>query len=171
MPRTSERAQALEDFDAAIEVAAYAYLLGSDEVEEEEVEELEEIEAEHIQDLLAVRDIIATHRYLSRDVGAGRHEIDILEAYIYQYPETAFLALFRMHRASFWQLVEILTQAGRRGYWDHRAIESECSPKPIYYQTAVALYMLGGGGGTGERTRIALNIGYGHSSGIYLADD
>ena len=74
MPRTSERAQALEDFDAAIEVAAYAYLLGSDEVEEEEVEELEEIEAEHIQDLLAVRDIIATHRYLSRDFSAGRHE-------------------------------------------------------------------------------------------------
>jgi len=62
------------------------------------MEELEEIEEEHIQDLLAVRDIIATHRYLSHDVGAHRHEIDILEAYIYQYPETAFLALFRMHR-------------------------------------------------------------------------
>ena len=61
MPRTSERAQALEDIDAAIEVAAYAYLLGSDEVEEEEVEELEESEAEHIQGLLAIRDIIATH--------------------------------------------------------------------------------------------------------------
>jgi len=81
---------------------------------------------------------------------------------IYQYPETAFLALFRMHRASFWQLVKISTQAGRRGYWDHRAIESGRSPKPIYYQIAVALYILGGGGGgAGERTRIALNIGYG----------
>ena len=52
-------------------------------MEEEEVEELEDIEAEHIQDLLAVRDIIATHRCLSRDVSAGRHEIDILEAYMY----------------------------------------------------------------------------------------
>jgi len=130
MPRTSERTQALQDIDAAIEVAAYAYLLGSDEVEEEEVEELEEIE-EHIQDLLAVRDIIATPQYLSRDVGAGRHEIDILEAYIYQYPGGAFLALFRLHRVSLWQLVGILTQAGRRGYWDHRAIESGRSPKPI----------------------------------------
>ena len=63
-------------------------------MEEEEIEKLEEIEEEHIQDLLAVRDIIATHRYLSHDVvGAGMHEIDILEAYIYQYPETAFLAV------------------------------------------------------------------------------
>jgi len=59
MPQTSEKAEALEDIDAAIVVAAYAYLLASDEVEEEEVEELEEIEEEHIQDLLAVRDIIA----------------------------------------------------------------------------------------------------------------
>jgi len=59
MPQTSEKAQALEDIDAAIVVAAYAYLLAS-EVEEEEVEELEETEEEHIQDLLAVRDTIAT---------------------------------------------------------------------------------------------------------------
>jgi len=41
MPRTSEKAQALEDLDAAIEVAVYAYLLASDEVEEEEIEESE----------------------------------------------------------------------------------------------------------------------------------
>jgi len=60
-------AQALEDIDTAIEVAAYAYLLASDEMGSEEIEELEEIE-EHIQDLLAVRDIIATHQYLSHDV-------------------------------------------------------------------------------------------------------
>ena len=109
----ASKAQALEGVDVAIEVAAYAYLLASDGVGDGEIEELEEIE-EHIQDLLAVRDIIATHWYLSHDVGAGRHEIDILEAYIYQYPETAFLALFRMHRAPFWQLVKILTQADRR---------------------------------------------------------
>jgi len=66
-----------------------------------------------------------------------------------------------MHWGFFWQLVEILPQAGSRGYWNHQALESGRSPKPIYYQIAVALYMLGGGGGTGERSWIALNIGYG----------
>jgi len=57
----------------------------------------EENEAEHIQDLLAIRDIIATHRHLCCDIGASRHEIDILEAYIYQYSKIVLLALFRMH--------------------------------------------------------------------------
>ena len=37
-------------------------------MEEEEIEELEEIEEEHIQDILAVRNIIATHWYLSHEV-------------------------------------------------------------------------------------------------------
>jgi len=130
----SEKAQVLRDIDTAIEVAAHAYLLASDKVEEEEMEELEEIEEEHIQDLLTVQDTIAIHRYLIHDVGAGRHEIDVFKAYIYQYPKTAFLGLFHMHRASFWQLVEILIQAGRKGYWDHGAIESVRSPKPTYYR-------------------------------------
>jgi len=94
MPRIPEKAQALGDIGAAIEVAAYAYLLASDEVEEEETEELEEIEKEHIQDLLAVRDINATHPYLSHDVGAGRREIGILEAYI-QYINTLRLHFLR----------------------------------------------------------------------------
>ncbi|KAF8447048.1 hypothetical protein BGX38DRAFT_1142992 [Terfezia claveryi] len=116
MPRISERAQTLQDVDAAVEIAACTYLLASDEVEEEEIEE--EIEEEHIYDLLAVQEIIGTQRYLSHDTSAGRPDIDVLEAYIHEYPETAFLALFRMHRASFWHLVEILTQASRGGYWD-----------------------------------------------------
>jgi len=101
MPQTSERAQALEDIDATIKVAAYTYLLGSDEVEEEEVEEFKKSEVEHMQDLLVIRDVIADHRYLSHDASADRYEIDILEAYIYQYPETAFVVLFRMHQGFF----------------------------------------------------------------------
>jgi len=100
MPRTSDRAHILEDIDAAIEIAACSYLLVSDEVGEIEVEEEEE-EEEHIQDLLEVQEVIVAHHYLSRDTSAGRHDIDVFEAYIYEYPETAFLAfleLFRMHR-------------------------------------------------------------------------
>ncbi|KAF8430308.1 hypothetical protein EV426DRAFT_13256 [Tirmania nivea] len=155
MPQTSEKAQILEDIDTAVETTVCFYLLASDEEEEEEIKE------DHIQDLLAVREIIAIHWYLSYDTSADRHDIDILDVYIYEYPETAFLALFRTHRASFWQFIKLLTQAGRRGYWDHRAMENRRSLRPLYQQAVVALYMLGGGGGTSKRTRIVLNIGFG----------
>ena len=42
--------------------------------------------------LCAVQEVIAAHQYLSRDTSAGRHDIDILEAYIHGYPGDAFLA-------------------------------------------------------------------------------
>jgi len=145
MPRTSEEAHALEDIEASLETAACAYILASDSEEEEELED-------DIEDLLLVQEIIASHL---PDASAGKHDIDILEAAIREYPETAFLALFRMHRASFWQLVEMLTQASEGGYWDPRAGQS---PRAIYQQIAVALYILGGGGGATERSPITVNI-------------
>ncbi|KAF8419774.1 hypothetical protein EV426DRAFT_676658 [Tirmania nivea] len=154
MPRKLEKAQTLDDIDAVVKISACSCLLASD-AEDQEVEE------EHIEDLLEVQVSLLLTGIFPHDASAGRHDIDILNTYIYEYPETAFLTLFRMHRASFWQLVKILTQAGRGGYWDHRAIERGASPKLIYQHIAVALYMLGGGGGTRERTRIALNIGFG----------
>ena len=56
-----------------------------------------------LKDLAIIYDVITSKRYLaSRDSTAGRHADDSLEAYIRQYPVTAFLALFRMHRSSFW---------------------------------------------------------------------
>ena len=155
MPRISERARALENIEDAIKSAVCTYLLVSDEEEEEEKKE------EDIKDLFDAHDMIISHRYLSHDMSAGRHaNIDILESYIHEYPETVFLALFCMHRASFWQLVELLTEAGGEKYWDHRVIMTGRNPRPIYQQIAVALYVLGGGT-TGEKTRIVLNIGYG----------
>ena len=48
---------------------------------------------EHIDDLLTIRDVIASQRYLSRE-SAANQDTDVLEAYIRHYPETAFLALF-----------------------------------------------------------------------------
>ena len=63
------------------------------QAEEEEIEE--KIEEEHIQDVLAVQDIISAHWY---NASAGRHDIDV---YIYEYPETVFLTTFRMHCATF----------------------------------------------------------------------
>ena len=110
-----------------------------------------------------MQDHIASHRYLSlRDISAGRLDSDVLEAYIYEYPGTTFLVLFRMHRASFWQLVTILSDAGGQDYWDQRqwgTLSGFC--RPIYQQIAVAIYVLGGGGGTAARTRVTLNIGHG----------
>lgn len=55
------------------------------------------------------------------------------------YPETAFLALFRMHGASFWQLVKMLTEAGgsrgvlgnSRSFNRPHADPSRLSPDPI----------------------------------------
>ena len=60
--------------------------------------------------------MIVFHRYLSHNTSAGRISFDILEAYIHEYSESAFLALFHMHKASFWQLIEVLTEAGGEAY-------------------------------------------------------
>ena len=40
------------------------------------------------------------------------------QAYIHYYDDSTFRSLFRMHHASFWQLVELLTQAGGANYLD-----------------------------------------------------
>ena len=161
MPRISERAKVLESVEDAAVFASCVYLLASDEEEEEEEdEEAEDEEEEDIRELLEIHEMITSCRYLSRKASAGRVNIDILDTYIHEYPKTAFLALFRMHKESFWKLVEILTLVGGDKYWDLRATMQGRNPRPIYQQIAVALYMLGGGG-TGERARIALNIGHG----------
>ena len=105
MPRVSEKAQALQGIQEAIEITAWAYLLASSFEEEDDVEE-------DLEDLLDIREVIASQRYISCGVhgSAGHHGDDSLEAYIRVYSEEAFLRLFRMHRASFWQLKELLTR-------------------------------------------------------------
>jgi len=52
-----------------------------------------------------------------------------------------------------------LTETGGEGYWNQRGM-ARGYKSSIYQQIAVALYVLGGEGGTGERTRIVLNISY-----------
>ena len=58
------------------------------------------------------------HRSDSRGVhgSAGRYGDDSLETYVRVYSEEAFLRLFRMHGASFWQLIELLGKAGGPEY-------------------------------------------------------
>ena len=152
MPRTSERACALASIDDAIESATCAYLLASDE-------DMDDTDEEDIEDLLAMRESLAAYRYLAPcDITAGRHTADTLKDYIWEFPERTFLAFFHMHRASFWQLVDVLTKAEGDEYW---GIKHGHAPKPAYQQIAIALYMLGGGAGTKERSRVHMNIGYG----------
>ena len=110
--------------------------------------------------LRTIKKIVDSHRYLSsRGKSAGRHgNHDSLERYIREYPESSFRSLFRMQRASFWQLVEVLTHAGGPEYWCQNDVGRGC-PRPIYQQIAAGLYVLGGGG-TVLKSRILLNIGH-----------
>jgi len=90
----------------------------------------------------------------------AQEDSGILEGYILTSPDATFLALFRMHRASFWRVVEILTSASGVEYWERS--NTGLPARPIYQQIAAALCVLGGGEGvTRERNRITLNIGYG----------
>ena len=134
MPRISKRAQVLQSFEDAILYASCAYLLASDTRRTRRMRKMRCILRNSLK-------CMKSHRYLSREATAGkvndinRVNIDILEVYIRGYPEAAFLALFRMHKASFWQLVEVLTQAVGEKYWDHRIIADGRNPRPIYIST------------------------------------
>ena len=70
--------------------------------------------------VINVYNMIEGHRYLSRGDCSGRHDCNILDNIIYQFSEERFIAMFGMHRASFWQLVNVLKNAGEVGYWDGR---------------------------------------------------
>ena len=162
MPRTTERGQALQAIESALESTVLVYLMESScEEDDFPVHEFEE----NIGDHLAIQEAIASSRYLYRGDSAGRHasHSDSLEEYIQHYPEAAFLALFRMHRTSFWQLVDLLTRASGPDYWGHDQSQHKKPgrpSKPIHQQIAVGLYVLRGGQ-TLEKSRIAMNIGYG----------
>jgi len=83
--------------------------------------------------LVNAHDVIEGHRYLSRGDGAGRHDSNVLDNIIYEFSEDRFLAMFRM---PFWQLVNILKDAGGRGYWDGREHVARTAggrpPRPAY---------------------------------------
>jgi len=87
----SGRAQVLHDIDPEVEAIAYAYALASSSEKEEEYEE-------DLEDLLDVRVAIISNSYLLPRSSAGKHDINILETYIQNYPDTTFLNLFRMQR-------------------------------------------------------------------------
>ncbi|KAF8423063.1 hypothetical protein EV426DRAFT_705564 [Tirmania nivea] len=118
-----------------------------------------------LDEVMGVYRQILAHCYLAARGSAERHHtrgISILKNLIRNYPESAFLNLFRMYRISFWILVDLITPM-----WPTEP-GAKTPPYPIYQQVAVALYVLGSvGSGGQERSRIALNISKG-AVGIYL---
>ncbi|RPB21082.1 hypothetical protein L211DRAFT_459760 [Terfezia boudieri ATCC MYA-4762] len=93
---------------------------------------------ELLGEVLGIYRKILAHRYVAARGSAGRHYsrgISILENLIRNYPESAFLNLFRMHRISFWKLVDLISPMWPR---ERRAKKP---PRPIYQQVAVALYV------------------------------
>jgi len=88
---------------------------------------------EMLEELWVVYKIVSARHYIaSRGISAGRHmhhgvgEISILENLIKNYPEQAFLKQFRMHRTSFWALIELITPM-----WPTEPT-SKKKPRPIY---------------------------------------
>ena len=66
-----------------------------------------------MEDLWEIHELVSEKRYLmDRTLSAGRHEGDTLYHLIYDYPDSAFLTMFHMHRNAFWKIVELLTP-----YW------------------------------------------------------
>lgn len=162
MPRLAERHQALQALDHAIESGIFVYLIESLSSKGD---------LEDIEELLIIQESIASLWSLSRAESAGRYDGDSLEAYIDTYNESAFRSMFRMHRASFWQLVELLTNPSGAQYWDQtEAAPEDAAPagaapvarphKSIYQQVAVGLYILGGGT-TMAKSRVTMNIAKG----------
>ena len=110
MPRISEKRQLENEIASTIEVVTLAMLLDSDS-ESEEVEE-------DYDDLLSTLGLayhaISDSRYLNRGTrgSAGRLPIEEAIAEYLNYPDRSFLVNFRMHRESFWALVDLLHERG-----------------------------------------------------------
>ena len=155
MPRITNKSRVLKEIDDGAQAMAVYIALSKSKP------------WKNIKILLNIHTIIESQRYFSRG-SAGRHEgLDIINNIIYEFSDDKFLAMVRMSRSSFWQLVNILEDAGGEGYWDARIPGSGGrAPRPVYQQIAVALYTLGGAGTGRERSGVNLNIGHG-TVGLY----
>jgi len=165
MPRCTEKARVqhhLDNLESAV----------IEEILEDELSS--DLSADYYQDLL--EDISTASERMkikqyprdgSKGTAGRRRSDDILEDIIKCSPEDAFLVYFRMHRGSFWLLIEKLRDAaeelGFEDYWHERGRDNGSGNRPmhIYKQVAVALYKLGSGTGSLQRDRIVLNIGKG----------
>ncbi|KAF8453218.1 hypothetical protein BGX38DRAFT_1329207 [Terfezia claveryi] len=107
MPRSSNKSMIRAEFEEVIEDVCTIVALETQnrgDSDEEDLEDSEDSESEDrrsdwrvIKDLVDIYDIFFEPRYMDlRGVSAGRHGGDVLGNLIYKFPETAFLALFRI---------------------------------------------------------------------------
>ena len=109
MPRLSARRAFLNDIEAYLESRGIIRFLQITMMKSNWDEGI----IEEMEDLWEIHELVSEKRYLmDRTLSAGRHEGDILYRLIYDYPDSAFLTMFRMHPDAFWKIVELLTP-----YW------------------------------------------------------
>lgn len=180
MPRSSAKALFRADFIDLVEDACTVLAVESLDIEDSDdsirdavtdsdtdTEDLKDNKVDWtlLEDLVDIYDFVFGPRYmLSRQISAGRHSDNILDNLLDSFSETHFRAFFRMTKASFGALVNLL-----HPLWEEHALGSAESSegrrggrgKPVSHQIATGLYVLGGQGGGRERIRGTLNIGYG----------
>ena len=110
MPRTSEKRRLENELASTMEGATLAVLLDSDS----ESEEVEEDYYDLFSTLALAHGAISDLRYLNRGTrgSAGRLPIEEAIAEYLKYPDRSFVVDFRMHRESFWVLVDLLHERG-----------------------------------------------------------
>ena len=110
MPRISEKRRLENELASTMEGATLAMLLDSDS----ESEEVEEDYHDLLSTLALAHDAISDLRYLNRGTrgSAGRLPIEEAIAEYLKYPDRSFVVDFRMHRESFWILVDLLHERG-----------------------------------------------------------
>ena len=80
---------------------------------------------------------------------------------IYRFSDTGFRTCFRMGRASFRRLIHLCENTPGATTIIHQNSGAHSPPRPIYQHIATALYIFSASGGSAERVRIFLDIGYG----------
>jgi hypothetical protein len=172
MPYSSARAQALQQLETQLATLAEnicdAWIVLSDAIDSETP-----LGVQEYLELLQTYEQLASQRYSVPRVygyvgggaqGGGRYGVHVVDDLLHRFPETPFRAMWRLEFEEFQELVDLLIDATPTAdFWG----PVEGNPqggrpaRPPIEQIAIALFELGGCGGSRERDRITLNIGKG----------
>jgi hypothetical protein len=172
MPNSSERAQALARLETQLTTLAEnicdAWIVLRDAIEGETP-----LGVQEYLELLHTYEQLASQRYSVPRVygfvgggaqGGGRYGVHVIDDLLHRFPETPFRAMWRLEFEEFQELADLLIEAApTETFWGPVPGNPTGGrpARPPIEQIAIALYVLGGSGGSRERDRIALNIGKG----------